>query len=192
LLQDRNVKDRLSASKPADLQQRIAQLTKGLPPADAERQKIIDQRAAAFNLQEASAASGAEIFKKNCMVCHSIAGQGASIGPNLDGIGNRGVPRVVEDILDPSRNVDRAFRVTLFTLKDGDVQSGLFRREDGEMVIIAQPTGQETSIPKKDIVARRESELSLMPDNFAQVLAPKDFNDLLAFLVSKGAKNAGK
>jgi putative heme-binding domain-containing protein len=88
--------------------------------------------------------------------------------------------------------VDRAFRVTLFTLKDGDVQSGLFRREEGEMVIIAQPTGQETSIPKKDIVARRESELSLMPDNFAQVLPAKDFNDLLAFLVAKGTRKAGK
>jgi putative heme-binding domain-containing protein len=192
LLQDRNVKDRLGASKPADLGQRIAQLTKGLPPADEERQKTIDQRAAAFNLPAASAAIGAEIFKKNCMVCHSIAGQGASIGPNLDGIGNRGVPRVVEDILDPSRNVDRAFRVTLFTLKDGDVQSGLVRREEGEMVVVAQPTGQETSIPKKDIVARRESELSLMPDNFAQILGPKDFNNLLAFLVSKSAKKAGK
>jgi hypothetical protein len=72
------------------------------------------------------------------------------------------------------------------------VQSGLFRREEGEMVIIAEPTGKETSIPKKDIVERRESELSLMPDNFAQILAPKDFNDLLAFLVSKGPKNLGK
>jgi len=192
LLQDRNVKDRLSASKPADLDQRIARLTKGLPPANEERQKIIDQRAAAFNFAEASATAGAEIFKKNCIVCHSIAGHGASIGPNLDGIGNRGVPRVVEDILDPSRNVDRAFRVTLFTMTDGDVQSGLFRREEGEMVVVAESTGKETFIPKKDIAGRRESELSLMPDNFAQILATRDFNDLLAFLVSKGPKNVGK
>jgi len=192
LLQDRNVKDRLGASKPADLEQRLAKLTKGLPPANQERQKIIDARAAAFNLAEASATAGAEIFKKNCMICHAIAGQGARIGPNLDGIGGRGVPRVVEDILDPSRNVDRAFRVTLFTMSDGDVQSGLFRREEGEMVVVADSTGKETSIPKKDIAERRESELSLMPDNFAQILAPKDFNDLLAFLVSKGPKNLGK
>jgi putative heme-binding domain-containing protein len=190
VLQDRNVKDRLSASKPADVDRRIEQLTRGLPAADEERQKIIDERAAAFNLTAASPVKGGEIFHKNCMVCHSIAGQGASIGPNLDGIGNRGVPRVCEDILDPSRNVDRAFRVTLFTLKDGDVQSGLLRREEGEMVIVAQPDGKEISIPKKDIATSRESKLSLMPDNFSQILQPKDFNDLLAFLVSKNAKVA--
>ena len=185
LLQDRNIKDRLGASRPSDAAGRIAQLTRGLPAADVERQKIIDQRAAAFDPAAASTARGLALFQKNCMVCHSIAGHGASIGPNLDGIGKRGVPRVVEDILDPSRNVDLAFRVTLFTLKDGDVQSGLFRREEGEMVIVAQPTGQEISIPKKDIAERRESELSLMPDNFSQIIAPKDFNDLLAYLVAQ-------
>src|SRR6202012_5797796 len=100
---------------------------------------------------------GVEIMHKNCMICHAIAGQGASIGPNLDGIGNRGVPRVCEDILDPSRNVDRAFRVPLFPRPSGDVQSGLLRRTEGEMVIVAEPTGKETSIPKKDIVKQRES-----------------------------------
>jgi putative heme-binding domain-containing protein len=192
LLQNRIVKTRLSVAHPNDLDQRIAKLTKGLPPADAERQAIIDQRVAAFNLAAASAAKGVELFHKNCMICHAIAGQGASVGPNLDGIGNRGVPRVVEDILDPSRNVDRAFRVTLFTLNDGDIQSGLFRREEGAMVVVAGPNGKETFIPKKDIAERRESELSLMPDNFSEVIAPKDFNDLLAFLVSKGTQTAKK
>jgi putative heme-binding domain-containing protein len=192
LLQNRILKTRLAAAHPADLDQRIAKLTKGLPPADAERQTIIDKRAAAFNLAMASAAKGAEIFHKNCMICHAIAGKGASVGPNLDGIGNRGVPRVVEDILDPSRNVDKAFRVTLFTLNDGDIESGLYRREEGAMVVVAGPNGKETFIPKKDIAERRESELSLMPDNFSDILAPKDFNDLLAFLVSKGTTTAKK
>jgi putative heme-binding domain-containing protein len=192
LLQNRLVMARLDASKPNDLDARVAKLTKGLPPADAERQKIIDERAATFNPQTASATGGAEIFRKNCMICHSIAGQGARIGPTLDGIGNRGIPRVTEDILDPSRNVDRAFRVTIFTMRDGDVQTGLFRREEGQMVIVAQPNGQEISIPKGDIAERRESELSLMPDNFAQILPPKDFYNLLAYLTSKNVKDAGK
>jgi len=191
LLQNANLKDRLLASKSAQAQERITQLTKGLPPADAERQKLIDERAAAFDKNKASAAHGAELFSKTCMVCHSMDNKGAIIGPHLDGVGLRGVPRLVEDILDPSRNVDLAFRVSLFMMKDGDVQSGLFRREEGEMVVIADSTGKENSIPKKDIAERRESELSLMPDNFSQVLSLSDFNDILAYLVSKGGKTPG-
>ena len=34
--------------------------------------------------------------------------------------------------------VDPAFRVTLLTLKDGDVESGLIRREEGEIVVVAE------------------------------------------------------
>jgi hypothetical protein len=91
----------------------------------------------------------------------------------------------MEDILDPSRNVDRAFRTTLLTMKDGDVQSGLFRREEGELLIFAQQTGKEFSIPKKDVQSRRESETSLMPDNFSEIIPGQDFNDLIAPLLEE-------
>jgi putative heme-binding domain-containing protein len=187
LLQDRALQDRLNASKPARLAERLEQLTKGLPPADEQRQKLIDARVAGYDSAHASAARGVEVFRKNCSVCHAFNGQGAVIGPALEGAGNRGVPRLVEDILDPSHNVDVAFRVTLFTLKDGDVQSGLVRRDEGEMVVIAGSNGKESSIAKKEIAARSQSKLSLMPDNFSQVLAPNDLNDLLAYLTAKPA-----
>src|SRR6185295_16269202 len=139
---------------------------------DAERQKSIDRRMAIFNPGESSAALGAEVFKQNCAVCHSIDGQGATIGPQLDGAGNRGAERLIEDILDPSRNADPAFRVTLFTLKNGEVESGLIRREEGETIVIAEATGKERSIPKTEITERRESILSLMPDNFSELIKP--------------------
>jgi putative heme-binding domain-containing protein len=193
LLQDKTIKDRLVAAKPPNVAERLESLTKGLPTEDAERQKLIDHRAVAFaalSPAQKSAVRGAEVFKQNCAVCHSIDRQGANIGPQLDGVGNRGADRLIEDVLDPSRNVDPAFRVTLLTLKDGDVESGLLRREEGEMLVIADSTGKEHSIPKSDITERRQSQLSLMPDNFSQAITPKDFNDLIAFLLSKGMKSA--
>ena len=55
----------------------------------------------------------------------------------------------LEDIPDPNRNVDAAFRSTMFVLNDDDVVSGLFRREEGEKVIYAEATGKELSVPKK-------------------------------------------
>ena len=99
---------------------------------------------------------------------------------------------MVEDVLDPNRQVDRAFRSHILSLKDGDVVSGLPRREEGEMLILADSTGNEISIPKKNIEARRESESSPMPENFGDVLSPEDFNQLLAFLLSKSSAQAPK
>ena len=190
LLQNKTVKERLIASKPANLSERLESLTSGLPTEDAERQKLAVKRVASFELAQSSSSLGAQVFKQNCAICHSLDGEGATIGPQLDGVGGRGLERLVEDILDPSRNVDPAFRVTLITLKNGDVESGLIRREEGETVIIADSTGKEHSIPKGDIVERRQSQLSLMPDNFSQVIEPKDFDNLMAFLLSKNAKTA--
>jgi putative heme-binding domain-containing protein len=188
LLQQRKVRDHLTAAKPENLQERLAKLTASLPPPVAERDKLIAERRAGFNLTKASAAKGAEVFKQYCVVCHTLEGQGALIGPQLDGIGSRGVDRLLEDILDPNRNVDRAFRSTLLIMNDGDVQSGLYRRDEGEMAIIAQSNGKELSVPRKDIKERRTSETSLMPDNFGEAIPKGDFDDLMAFLLAKNVK----
>jgi putative heme-binding domain-containing protein len=188
LLQQRKVRDHLTAAKPDNLNERLEKLTANLPTATEERDKLIAQRKAAFNPAKASAAKGADVFKQYCVVCHTLDGQGALIGPQLDGIGGRGVDRLLEDILDPNRNVDRAFRSTLLIMNDGDVQSGLYRRDEGEMVIIAQSNGKEMSVPRKDIKERRTSETSLMPDNFGEAIPNGDFNDLIAFLLSKNVK----
>jgi putative heme-binding domain-containing protein len=188
LLQERNIKDRLTASKPANVAARLEKLTLNLPPASVERQKLIQERNAGFSASQASAAQGSQTFKQYCALCHAIDGQGPVIGPQVDGIGARGLERLVEDILDPSRNVDRAFRTTLLVMKDGDVQSGLFRREEGENLVLAQSSGKEISIPKKDVQERRESETSLMPDNFSEAIPKAEFNNLLAFLLSKRPK----
>ena len=188
LLQDPNIKARLTAAKPANLSQRLEKLTANLPPANEQRQKLLEERRAGFNPAEVSATQGAQVFKQHCALCHSIDGQGAVIGPQLDGVGGRGADRLMEDILDPNRNVDHAFRTTLLVLKDGDVQSGLFRREEGEMLVLAQANGKEISVPKKEVQERRESETSLMPDNFSDVIAQEDFNHLIAFLLAHGSK----
>lgn len=114
------------------------------------------------------------------------------MGPQLDGIGLRGAERLIEDILDPSRVVDTAFQTTLLILKDGSVVSGLLRREEGANWVLAESTGQETSIPKNQVQQSRPSTTSLMPDNFSELLSPDEFTHLLQFLISSPAAPAGR
>ena len=184
VLQDLNVKERLNVAQPANLEARIAELTRGLPPADAEIQRLIDRRAAGFNPAQADASRGRAVFQKTCAVCHMVGGQGAHVGPQLDGIGARGVPRLCEDILDPSRNVDAAFRYSTFVLADGTVVAGIPRHEEGQSLTVADSTGKEVTLDTSKITRRVESQLSLMPSNFGEVIPPAEFNDLLSYLLS--------
>jgi putative heme-binding domain-containing protein len=128
---------------------------------------------------------GRELFTKHCGACHRIGPEGAMVGPQLDGVGNRGLDRVLEDVIDPNHNVDVAFRTSLFTTVDGKVYTGLERRREGEIVVIADAQGKEIRIPVADIEEQRRTELSLMPANFSDVLKPSEMQDLVGYLLSQ-------
>src|SRR5439155_10879258 len=93
LLLERPVKDRLLAAPPANAETRIKKLVDGLTPPSAEIQKLIDERRANFNAAKASAARGEKVFTQNCRPCHQIDGVGNVVGPQLDGVGGRGLER---------------------------------------------------------------------------------------------------
>ena len=188
LLLDRSVKERILAAKIPNAAERIERATHGLSAPNEALQKLVERRQRKFDPAKARVAEGGAIFSQNCAVCHQVEKVGGLVGPQLDGIGNRGLERLCEDIIDPNRNVDPAFRSTLLVLKDGDVQTGLFRREEGETVVLAESTGKEISVPKNQIAERRQSETSLMPENFGELLTDEQFNHLLAFLLSKRAE----
>ena len=187
VLRDKATVDRLLASGEDEEDARVRDLVKKLPPASAEADKLIAARRAAFDPAKANAARGADVFTRNCAACHALEGKGGNIGPQLEGIGGRGADRLCEDILDPSRNVDRAFRLTLVTKKDGSVLSGLLRREDGAQLVLADLAGQEIRIAKNEVDARKETETSLMPPTFGEAIPPAEFNDLLAYLLAHRA-----
>ncbi len=185
LLQSIGIKNRIQAAKPENWQERVAKLTMNLPPADETRDKLIAERRSAYNAAGGKVTDGQRVFQQSCAVCHRIGNEGALVGPQLEGIGNRGLERLLEDLLDPNRNVDSAFRSHIITLKDGEVMSGLPRREEGELLVVADSTGKEISLPRKNIESRKESELSLMPENLAEIIAPADFSNLMAYLLAQ-------
>jgi putative heme-binding domain-containing protein len=167
-------------------QQEYKAITAKLEPVSKERQTLIDTRLIAFNTvgDEVSLDSGKMVFKQNCAACHSIGGDGGAIGPQLDGVGKWGPRALAEKVLDPNRNVSEAFRNYTITLKDGKVMSGLFRREEGQVIVFADITGKEFSVSKNEIAEQQASKYTLMPDHFGQVLSQDDFNALVKYLLS--------
>ncbi len=159
-----------------------------LPKVNDQITELIERRRKEFKSASASLETGQAIFKKNCATCHSIAGEGKKIGPQLDGIGNRGLDRILEDVLAPNRNIDVAFRSHTYLLEDGKVHSGLFRRKEGELTIIANQKGEEVSFSTDEIEAEKVSALSIMPENWGEVIKEAEFQHLLGYLLNQRQK----
>ncbi len=184
LLQEDPVLHGLQAAKVSDLAARLDRLTEGLPPRDEKIAQLIQQRRNAFLAGEHDLASGKELFEKQCAICHQLSGEGKKFGPDLDGIGNRGLDRLLEDVLDPSRNVDPLFQTTIVITDDGLTHSGLALRDEGKVLILVDADGKEQRIPHDQIDDRFTSPLSPMPNVAEKTLAEPDFPHLLKFLLS--------
>ena len=185
LLQERGLVVRLEAAKVVNLMERLKKLTAGLPAADAKLAQLLADRRKGYLAAKSDPKRGAEVYAKNCAACHQIAGKGEKIGPQLDGIGLRGLDRLLEDTLDPNRNVDQAFRVTSLTLEKGQIVQGLFLREEGTLLVLADAQGKLIRVKKADVAERATAPLSPMPANVAEQIPEADFYHLMAYLLAQ-------
>ena len=192
LLQARRVVIGLENAEIPHLSERIAALLKGLPPADQKLKDLMAERREAFVHGAADASRGARVFEKTCSNCHQLESKGGRVGPQLDGIGSRGLERLLEDVLDPNRNVDQSFRVTNLALQSGQVISGLLLREEGEVLIVADAQGKEVRVPRSSVEERTTAQLSPMPANLADQIAVPEFNDLMSYLLMHRQKTSPK
>jgi putative heme-binding domain-containing protein len=188
LLQEKAVLDKLKATKVDNLDAKVKELTAGIPSAEKRIDELIKKRAAAFPKAKADAAKGKAVFARNCGACHTLENVGAKVGPQLDGVGVRGLERLLEDTLDPNRNVDAAFRATKFDTLDGKTIVGLLLREEGAVYVVSDPQGKEVRLPKADVDKKTVIQQSAMPSNVDTLVPEKDYYDLLAYLLQQKPK----
>ena len=115
---------------------RYDRLTADLQPEDERRQETIDRLRKSVDMANASPQNGWSLFQDHCVRCHQMAGQGKTIGPQLDGISERGVSRLLEDVVDPSRNVAEGFKNQVIRLKNGAIRMGFPAEEDDESILL--------------------------------------------------------
>jgi putative heme-binding domain-containing protein len=104
------------------------------------------------------------------------------VGPQLDGVGHRTPADLLAKILAPNTNVAPAFRYETVILKNGDVFTGLYRREQGVSVTFVDRDGKEVSVPKAQIAERKLTPYTIMPNNFMDVIPEAELQHLVAYL----------
>jgi putative membrane-bound dehydrogenase-like protein len=119
-----------------------------------------------------------------CFRCHEVSGRGGITGPDLSTIGttaNR--ERIVESILQPSREVAPHFVAQTIVTADGRTVTALLisQEVDGTLVYV-DSSGNELRLKAQEITDRVQSGKSIMPDNLSAQLTTQEFRDLIAFL----------
>lgn len=191
LLLKPSVRQKLEAIATDSIKQRVARLTENLPTEDTVIEQLIAARRKAFAMSLGDAAAGKELVRKNCLICHQIAGEGKQVGPNLDGIGNRGLDRVLEDVLAPNRNVDVAFRTTTVVTNEGKAYSGLLKELEGGRVSITDSQAKETVLPAEMVEERQPSTTSPMPSNVGDTLSEAQLRDVITYLLQQRRQTGG-
>jgi putative heme-binding domain-containing protein len=125
---------------------------------------------------------GAEVFAKTCQTCHQRQRQGNRVGPDLSGIGSRPPEALLNDVLDPSREVAPDYLNWLLVTKRGQVLSGLIAEETATSIRLRRAEGSEDTVLRSEIEELRASGQSLMPEGLEHTLSVQDVADLLAFL----------
>ena len=181
-LADPTLRERLVAGKPESIGRAVAELVRADSANESTRQRRIDAIRSRFDARTASAEQGARVFAANCSACHSARGQGGQVDPQLDGVGHRAPTDLLAKVLAPNRSVAPAFRYETVIMKNGDVFTGLYRREQGVNVTFVDRDGKEVSVPKSQVAKRRGTAFTLMPNNFMELVTESDLHHLVAYL----------
>jgi putative membrane-bound dehydrogenase-like protein len=134
--------------------------------------------------------SGRRMFfnaSAGCARCHRIEDFGGNIGPDLSVISRASDrKKILESILEPSKEIAPQFVQHTVETKDGETWSGLLtsQNKDGS-VTLTLSDGRAIMIPASKIESHTTSKVSLMPEGLQQAMSPDDLQDLIAFLSTR-------
>lgn len=140
---------------------------------------------------DAALARGMTAFvKARCDQCHVVAGHGVNLGPDLvESVKKLQGRKLLQQILDPSSEINEKFQNTQFVLNDGRTISGVVvKDEPAEFQVMANLLAPQaiTRIAKSDIDQRVASKISPMPAGLANVLTRPEILDLVSYLEAGG------
>jgi putative heme-binding domain-containing protein len=125
-----------------------------------------------------------------CFACHRFGNEGGMTGPDLTGAGGRYTPRdLLDQIIDPSKEINEQFVPTVITKADGSQVMGSIVNLNADTIKVntdLSDPNQQVSIDRKTVTSIEPSKVSLMPPGLLSILTKEEVFDLLAYVLSAG------
>jgi putative heme-binding domain-containing protein len=125
--------------------------------------------------------------KGNCARCHTMAGRGGALGPDLSDIGaQRSAAYLRASLLDPEASVPDGFLQVRLVTRDGRSIAGLRLNEDVFSIQIRDFSDSFQSYWKNDLAElEKQRGKSPMP-SYREAFSSAELDDVVAYLVSLG------
>jgi putative heme-binding domain-containing protein len=176
---DAAVRQQLLTHKDAQVRDRAAKLfAAALNP---DRQKVLREYHDVVTLT-GDAKRGQAVFTKSCAVCHRLNDAGANVGPDLASLGNKSPQYLLQEILDPNRNLDSRYVEYRAATKAGRTFAGLLSGETGASVSLLTQEGRQETIRRAELEALESTGRSLMPEGLEKDLSRQDLADVIAYV----------
>ena len=149
-----------------------------------------------------NAGHGKELFygDANCSTCHMVEGKGGRLGPELTNVGgSRTHEAIVDSVRNPSRRLawglaeatkefpEEYESVTVMTADRKEIK-GVTLNEDSFSVQIMDTDERIHLLQKNKLLSFQKSRQSAMPKYGVDILSDKELEDIVAYLISVGAK----
>jgi putative heme-binding domain-containing protein len=126
-----------------------------------------------------------------CINCHRMEGVGGNVGPDLTRLWETStVEKIIESILEPSKEIKEGYQMYKATTKKGLVYQGLKIAQTPDEVVLRDATAKDIHIAAKDLEELVVSKTSIMPEGVVAQLNYEQFIDLIAFLKDRGAQES--
>ncbi|MBT4011928.1 MAG: c-type cytochrome [Planctomycetaceae bacterium] len=169
----------LKAHPDKNIAQRVADIFMSSPNGD--RFDVIKEYQSALDTL-GDVGKGKEVFKKVCSACHRLENIGTSVGADLNGIRNRGLPAVLLNILDPNREVKPKYLTYVLIDVKGRATTGMITSENANSITLQKPDGTNTTILRTEIEVLQSTGLSFMPEGLEKQVSKQQMADLLSYL----------
>jgi putative heme-binding domain-containing protein len=145
------------------------------------RKEVIDKYQESLTLK-GDASRGQIVYRRECMNCHKLRGEGFDVGPSLGTVQHRSPQEILIHVLDPNREVSPNFLEYTVRMTDGRVLNGLIAAETDAGLTLRRAQNQEDNILRSEIDEIGSSGQSLMPEGMEQKITPQELADLIAYL----------
>lgn len=136
-------------------------------------------------LDGGNARSGRNVFWQNssaqCARCHSMGNNGAKVGPDLAGVGNRlSRESLLLSLIAPSEELALGYGVAVLKMKNGETASGILVKETATEYHLQTNRVEPVRYAKGNVTSIQMAP-SAMP-NMSLILSRREIRDLVAYL----------
>ncbi len=171
---------RLTNHRNAAIQQRARALFAAVDSGD--RMKVYERLRGTVLARTGNHEGGTRIFATHCATCHTFAGTGGRLGPDLSGIRNQPADAILLHVVAPDYEIAPGYQAYVVETRDGKTLFGRLESEAPNSLTLRDASSQSHVILRSQVISMSASASSLMPNELERAMSEQELADLIAYL----------